>query len=144
MAWRIVELRRTAGCVLAAGLLATGLAAAQAQDAPPPLVANGPRAEAGLLHIGETGIRCLRLPCPGRGLFVPGPWGQADRQNLLYADRDGRTPPPPMIGAAADRAAIAEAWDERRCLALVGRLIPGADDRPVLRVDRIVGACGRP
>lgn len=139
MAWRIVE------GLPAAGLLTVGLMAglARAQEAPPPLVANGPRAEAGLLHVGETGIRCLRLPCPGRGLYVPGARGQAERQNLLYADRDGRSPPPPMIGDPDARAAIAKAWDERRCLAVMGRLIPGEDDRPVLRVDRIVGACGR-
>lgn len=142
MAWQIVDLRRTAERVLTAGFLAAGLASAQAQDAPPPHVANGPRAEAGLLHVGETGIRCLRLPCPSRGLFVPGARGQAERQTLLYADRDGRSPPPPMTGAAADRMAIVRAWDERRCLALIGRLIPGPDDRPVLRVDRIVGECG--
>jgi hypothetical protein len=50
---------------------------------------------------------------------------------------------PPMIGDPDARAAIAKVWDVRRCLALTGRPIFGADDRPLLRVDRIVGACGR-
>lgn len=142
MAWQIADRGRRARLLAAAGLLAADAAGARAQEAPPPFVAEGARAQAGLLHVGETGIRCLRLPCPGRGLFAPGARGQAERESLLYADRDGRSPPPPMIGAAADRAAIARAWDERRCLALRGRLIPGEDDRPVLRVDRILGECG--
>ncbi|GEL41988.1 hypothetical protein MEX01_25790 [Methylorubrum extorquens] len=52
-------------------------------------------------------------------------------------------PRPPVISDPDAHAAIAKIWDVRRCLALIGRPIPGADDRPLLRVDQIVGACGR-
>jgi hypothetical protein len=48
-----------------------------------------------------------------------------------------------MIGDERLLAAIRGAWDDHRCLAIDGRLIGGEDDRPVLRVDRIAGACGR-
>ncbi|MGE4323174.1 MAG: hypothetical protein AB7E60_09120 [Sphingobium sp.] len=114
------------------------------EAAPPPLVANDGEAQAARLHIGDTRIRCVRLPCPGRALFVPrSPGGQAMRDTMLYVDVDGRKPPPPMIGDPADIAAIGTAWEERHCLAIDGRLIPGEEDRPVLRVDRIVGPCDR-
>ncbi|BDL41047.1 hypothetical protein MSPGM_36370 [Methylorubrum sp. GM97] len=52
-------------------------------------------------------------------------------------------PRPPVIGDPDAHAAIAKIWDVRRCLALIGRPIPSADDRPLLRVDRIADACGR-
>ncbi|KQO91944.1 hypothetical protein ASF33_17250 [Methylobacterium sp. Leaf92] len=66
---------------------------------------------------------------------------QAER--LFWSFARGRYGPrPPMIGDPDACAAIAKVWDVRRCLALIGRPIPGADDRPLLRVDRIVGACG--
>ncbi|GEM_PF-2165859 len=122
-----------------AGQLATDT---PAETVPPPLVAQGHDAEAGRLHIGNTGIMCARLPCPSRAVFVPDANGRADRNDLLYADTDGTRAAPPMIGDEADLAAIRSAWDERQCLAIDGRLIPGEADRPVLRVDRIVGPCG--
>lgn len=125
----------------AAALQAAPVADLPAETPPAPLVASGTQAEAGRLHIGNTGINCLRLPCPSRAVFVPDERGQADRNNLLYADLDGSKPAPPMLGDAAHLAAIETAWEERQCLAIDGRLIPGEDDRPVLRVDRIVGPC---
>lgn len=118
------------------------LAALLLQSAPPPLVANSGDAAAGRLHVGSTSIRCLRLPCPSRGVFQPNEAGAADRNQLLFVDLDGRTPPPPMIGDEVTLAAITEAWDSFRCVAIDGRLIPGEDDRPVLRVDRLIGSCG--
>lgn len=121
------------------------LALAAAQAAPPPLVANDDKATASRLHIGDTGIRCARLPCPSRALFEPQPPdGHAARDRMLYVDFDGSKPPPPMIGDPVDLAAIRHGWAERQCLAIDGRLIPGEDDRPVLRVDRIVGPCHAP
>ncbi|MFC4256464.1 hypothetical protein GRI97_09945 [Altererythrobacter xixiisoli] len=109
--------------------------------APPPMVANDDKAEAGRLHIGNTGIACVKDPCPRRAVFVPDERGQADRNNLLYVDLDGGRPAPPLVGNPEDVAAIVTAWDERRCLAIDGRLIPGENDQPELRVDRIVGPC---
>ncbi len=118
------------------------LVLAAAQGTPPPFVANDAQAQAARLHIGDTGIRCVRQPCPSRALFDPkGQVGQADREAMLYVDLDGSKPPPPMIGDPAALAAIRTAWDDRQCLAIDGRLIPGEDDRPVLRVDRVVGPC---
>lgn len=100
------------------------------------------KAAAARLHIGDTGIRCARLPCPSRALFEPQPPGShAARDRMLYVDSGGGKPPPPMIGDPADLAVIRRGWEERQCLALDGRLISGEDDRPVLRVDRVVGPC---
>ena len=111
----------------------------------PPLVANDDTAESGRLHIGDTGIRCARLPCPGRALFQPQPPdGHASRDQMLYVDVDGSKPPPPMLGHPTHLAAVKAAWEDRQCLVIVGRLISGEQDRPLLRVDRVVGWCSKP
>ncbi len=47
-----------------------------------------------------------------------------------------------MIGEEADQAKIVKAWNDRGCLAIAGQLISGEDERPTLRVDRIIGPCG--
>lgn len=112
------------------------------QDAPPPLVANDARAPGARLHIGDTKIRCIQLPCPSRAVFEPDAQGHAVRDRMLYVDTDGKGAPPPVLANEADRAAIVTAWEERQCLAIDGRAIPGEDDRPILRVDRVVGPCG--
>lgn len=111
------------------------------QSSPPPMVANDANAIAGRLYVGDTAIRCLRLPCPGRAVYEPDDAGAADRNRLMYADLDGRSSPPPMIGDEAALREIAQAWEAYDCVAIDGRLIPGEDDRPVLRVDRIIGSC---
>lgn len=50
-----------------------------------------------------------------------------------------------MIGDKAMLAAIKTAWEERTCLAKNGRLVGGVNDRPGLRVDRVIGPCqGKP
>ncbi len=108
---------------------------------PPPFVANGAKAPGARLHIGDTGIRCVKRPCPGRAVFKPDARGLPVRDRMLYVDENGRGAPPPTLASDADRTAIITAWDERRCIAIEGRLIPGEDDRPILRVDRIVGPC---
>lgn len=112
-----------------------------AQVAPPPHVANSAQAPAVRLHVGDTGIRCVRMPCPSRGVYEPDDAGNADRNALLYADVDGRAGPPPMNGDPAALRTIAEAWGEFGCVEIDGRLIPGEDDRPVLRVDEVIGQC---
>lgn len=117
------------------------LTAALLQAAPPPHVANSDQAEAMTLYVGDTNIRCVRMPCPSRGVFEPDDAGNADRNALLYADTDGQSGPPPMIGDPAALRAIATAWSEFGCLEIRGRLIPGEDDKPVLRVDEVVGQC---
>lgn len=119
------------------GLVATVLL----QVAPPPFVANDGVAAAGLLHVGLTNIRCATLPCPTRALFEPDANGHAQRDKLLYSDLHGNAPPPPMVGDDAARDAVVRAWEQRQCLAIEGRLIGGEDDRPVLRVDRVIGRC---
>jgi len=117
-------------------------AAALPSGLPEPLVETPGDAGAMRVHVGNTAIQCLRLPCPSRGVFVPDEQSHAARDRMLYADMDGETPPPPMIGDEALLAAITTAWEERACLAIDGRLISGEDDRPVLRVDRVIGPCG--
>ncbi|MET0249487.1 MAG: hypothetical protein ABW164_07140 [Sphingobium sp.] len=108
---------------------------------PEPLVATPDDAGPMRLHVGDTGIRCLRLPCPSRGVFVPDDQGHAARDRMLYTDVDGKAAPPPMIGDKALLAAIGSAWEARTCLAIDGRLVSGEGDRPVLRVDRVIGPC---
>ncbi|WP_315762666.1 hypothetical protein [Sphingomonas sp. Y38-1Y] len=108
-----------------------------------PLVATAEDSAAMRMHVGDTGIRCVKLPCPSRGVFLPDRDGSPQKE-LLYADRDGKTPPPPMVGRPEVQAAVVRAWETRACLAIDARLIGGVDDRPVLRVDRIVGPCGGP
>ena len=118
------------------------IAAALAQSAiSEPLVATEGHAAPMRLHIGDTGIRCARLPCPSRGVFIPQQQAGEVRGALLYSDMDGNSPPPPMIGDEALLSAVSRAWEERACLAIDGRLISGEEDKPVLRVDRILGPC---
>jgi len=117
------------------------LTAALAQGgAPEPLVATPDDAAAMRLHVGRTGILCARLPCPSKAVYIPDDKAATPR-HLPYTDRDGRTPPPPMIGDDIMLAEIGRAWKDYGCLAIDGRLISREDDRPVLRVDRIVGPC---
>lgn len=108
----------------------------------PPSAAGSPDALPGVLYVGATGIRCVRRPCPARGVFIPDARGHAVRDQLLMADTDGTAPPPPMIGDEAARREIARVWDAGGCVAVEGRLIAGEEDRPLLRVDRLIGRCG--
>lgn len=127
---------------IASAIFLLSQAAVSSSGLPEPLVATPDDAGSIRIHVGHTGIRCLRLPCPSRGVFVPDERGHAARDRMLYADTDGKAPPPPVIGEKALLTAITTAWDERTCLAIDGRLISGEDDRPVLRVDRVIGPCG--
>lgn len=116
-------------------------AAASPSALPEPLVATPDDAGPMRIHVGDTGIRCLRQPCPSRAVFVPDEQGHAMRERMLYVDMDGKAPPPPMIGDKVLLTAVTSAWTERTCLAIDGRLISGEGDRPVLRVDRVIGPC---
>lgn len=122
-------------------LMAMLIAITASQEAPPPFVANDAKAPGARLHIGDTGIRCVQMPCPSRAVFEPDAQGRASTNRMLYVDADGQTPAPPMLANDGDRAAILEAWEGRQCLAIDGRLIPGEEDRPILRVDRVIGPC---
>lgn len=128
--------------LIASALFLLSQAAVSATAPPEPTVATPDDARPMRIHVGNTGIRCLRQPCPARGVFVPDEQGHAARDQMLYADMDGKAPPPPMIGDKTMLAAITTAWEERSCLAIDGRLVSGEDDRPVLRVDRMAGLCG--
>ena len=123
---------------IASALFATALAHAAISE---PMVATEGDAGPMRLHIGDTGIRCVRTPCPSRAVFLPREQTSKVRGGLLYSDMDGTSPPPPMIGDEAHLRALLQAWEDRACLAIDGRLISGEDDKPVLRVDRIVGPC---
>jgi hypothetical protein len=126
--------------VLADGLLIIAMMATQV-SVPGPDVAQSDDATGQRMHIGDTGIRCVKFPCPSRGLFLPGETGDRREMTLLAADYDGRMPPPPMIGDEADLAAVRAAWASRDCLAIEGRMVSGIDDKPVLRIDRVHGRC---
>lgn len=127
---------------IASALFLLSQAAVSSSGLPEPLVATPDDAGPMRIHVGNTGIRCLRLPCPSRGVFVPDEQGHAARDRMLHADIDGKSPPPPMIGDKSLLAAITTAWEKRACLAIDGRLVSGEGDRPVLRVDRVIGPCG--
>lgn len=68
----------------------------------------------------------------GDGARFHEPLQQAERLfRSLARGRASTAMRPPMIGDPDARAAIAKVWDVRRCLALIGRPIFGADDRPL-------------
>jgi len=95
-----------------------------------------------LLNVGVTGITCLRLPCPHRGVFLPGGSSlQARRAALLYADIDGRTDPPHLVSAPDIVMAVSAAWSDMKCVQVLGRLEPTDADRPTLYIARVVGRC---
>lgn len=127
MAWKTVSL-------LLAGMMLAG-------NGNEPLVASSGDAAPMRFHVGDTGIRCVRHPCPSKGVFVPGGGGLDVRKNLVYSDLDGRAGAPPMIGDRAAVEIVTKAWNAMECVAIDGRLISGEDDKPVLRVDRVIGSC---
>jgi hypothetical protein len=96
---------------------------------------------ASLFRVGDTGIRCLKAPCPWRGVVpVDQPGGAAG--DPAYAGEA-----PPVIAAAPDglgqaRAEIWRAWATGHCLLVFGRFERrGTAAMPVLSVDHIVGPC---
>lgn len=126
--------RSLASTVAAAILAATASVAGAAEEAPP-----------GLFRVGDTGVRCLKQPCPWRGV-VP-----VDDESVAA----GAVPPayasdaPPVIAARAElfdqvRREIWRAWAAGGCLLVHGRFDRrGAAAMPVLSVDRIIGPCSR-
>lgn len=99
----------------------------------------------GLFRVGDTGVRCLKQPCPWRGV-VP-----VEDESVAA----GTVPPayagdaPPVIAARAElleplRREIWRAWAAGGCLLVHGRFDRrGAAAVPVLSVDRIIGPCSR-
>lgn len=93
------------------------------------------------LYVGRTGIQCLRLPCPHRGIFLPGLAGSRGlRRPLLYADVDGKTSLPRLAASPGDKRRLEAAWDRRACLEIIGRL-EGKGASANLTVTKIVGPC---
>lgn len=95
-----------------------------------------------LLRVGDTGIRCLRAPCPWRGVVPVDAEGVAGPADPAYAGDA-----PPVIAAAPEvmdqvRAEIWRAWAAGGCLMVLGRFERrGAAAMPILSVERIVGPC---
>lgn len=107
----------------------------------PALPTQATAAGAEALRVGRTGILCVRLPCPHRGIYRPGAKDmQGLRAALLYADLDGRTGLPSLAGAEADLQAVRDAWARNACIGIVGWL-DGAPGAQVLHVERIEGDC---
>lgn len=130
-------MRRSLASMAAVAVLAATLplAGAAAQGETPP----------GLFRVGDTGVRCLKQPCPWRGV-VP-----VDDESVAA----GTVPPayagdaPPAIAAQGAllqqaRSEIWRAWASGGCLLVHGRFDRrGAAAVPVLSVDRIIGPCSR-
>lgn len=84
----------------------------------------------------------MRLPCPHRGVFLPGGGSlQARRAALLYADTDGRTGPPHLEAERDIVVAVSAAWSDMKCVQVLGRFEPADTDRPTLYIARLVGLC---
>lgn len=82
------------------------------------------------LAVGKTGITCVTMPCPWRGIVELGATDRARR--LVWSGHDL-----PQLAASADDAArLRDTWERMACLEVQGTL-----DGAVLRVDRIIGAC---
>lgn len=90
------------------------------------------------LGIGGTGVFCYQLPCPWRGVFdLTDPL--ADRLRPLWSGQNI----PDLIATEEDKERITIAWEALECLEIEGAIItaPTRTAPPVLRVDRILGAC---
>lgn len=107
-----------------------------------PANATGENAPDQLLRVGATGIMCVKLPCPSRGVFLPSVSGlNARRQALLYTDADGKSGPPEFTGAPDIRQTLNRAWRSLECLEILGRLDSKGPGRATLHVSRILGTC---
>ena len=103
-------------------LMAVGAASAKADEAA--------RCEMGRFAVGNTGILCVRAPCPWRGSRLldaedqPGPvhWAQPDL--------------PALLARPEERARLTDAWDDHECL-----VVEGAFDQQTLAVVSILGTC---
>lgn len=101
-------------------------------------VAEGVKEKSTRLGIGGTGVFCYQLPCPWRGVIdLTDPL--ADRLRPLWSGEHI----PDLVATAADKERILTAWEALECLKIEGAIITAATrtEPPVLRVDRILGAC---
>lgn len=90
------------------------------------------------LAVGATGITCVTQPCPWRGVVEL----DNERRDPLRPYWSGDTIPR-LVGSTGDAARIEAAWDAMQCLEIEGMIAddPDRSGMPVIRVDRIVGAC---
>lgn len=111
--------------VIGAALLATGPLAAEPQAATQPPPADE------LFRIGRTGIHCVRMPCPWRGIVRAGddsrPAGRP-----FWTGKDL----PALKATPEDEKRIRAAWQDSGCLVVKGRF-----EKDELAVHRIVGDC---
>jgi hypothetical protein len=92
---------------------------------------SGQQVLEGDFRIGPTGIRCVKAPCPWRGIVSLNADGPRARWPIWSGEEL-----PPISGSDADRERIANAWRDRACLIVEGRFAEGA-----LAVHRIKGDC---
>jgi len=126
-------------------LASTAAAAVLAVTAPCGGAGAQEEAVAGLFRVGDTGIRCLKQPCPWRGVVpVEDEGAAAGSSSPAYAG----DAPPVIVAAPAlldpARRRIWGAWASGGCLLVQGRFgRRGTAAVPVLSVDRIIGPCGK-
>ena len=83
------------------------------------------------LTIGNTGIGCLKAPCPWRGIVeIDNP--ERDPLRPLWSGEEL----PPMQAAAADIALLQRVWAAHGCLVIRGRF-----DGKTLHVGQMMGPC---
>ena len=85
----------------------------------------------GVFHIGRTGIHCLRMPCPWRGIMKIREDGLADGKPVWAGDEL------PIVEASpADRQRIRTSWQDSGCLLVQARF----EERKLV-VRHVVGDC---
>ena len=86
------------------------------------------------LRLGDTGIRCVRAPCPSRGLVPAQADGTAhpDAAPVWAGDQL-----PSVLGEPGARARVERAWADGRCLLIEGQINRGQQ----LVVDKVLGQC---
>jgi hypothetical protein len=112
--------REVAMRLLAALLIATGLAVTATQASEP-------------LLVGKTNIFCVSAPCPWRGIMAADS-KEAGASALLWSEQTL----PELDASPEDAERIVAAWNGDRCLAIHGRLAEGR-----LTVVSVLGECPR-
>lgn len=88
----------------------------------------------GRLGVGNTGINCVKEPCPWRGIV-----------DLDNTSRDPLRPHwhgkhlPATYGQPEDVARLKKAWDDGECLEIEGKF--GHDGAPWIEIGKIIGPC---
>lgn len=87
------------------------------------------------LAIGGTGINCVTLPCPWRGVVLL----EDDARDPLRPYWSGEHLPK-LIGNDEDVAHIAAAWEAGQCIEIEGVVTPKGTPLEIT-VDQITGPC---